>query len=115
MEEVEAMPEVLIRHINQGTYHPISSIVDEWWGGRQMAAMLPKLFFVRFSSTSFTAVDDGQIVVFPSVSCRMPLPTRPISTSLGCFTHVVEKGWGSSFTNLSVPQSLRFAVALLVA
>ena len=29
-----------------------------------MAAMLPKLFFVQFNSTSFIAVDDGQILGF---------------------------------------------------
>jgi len=29
-----------------------------------MAAMLPKLFFVHFRSTSFAAVEDGEIVGF---------------------------------------------------
>ena len=58
------MAEVVIRHVEQEDYQPIISVVDEWWGGRPMAAMLPKLFFVHFSSTSFTAVDDGQIVGF---------------------------------------------------
>lgn len=29
-----------------------------------MAAILPRLFFVHFSSTSFSAVDDGQIIGF---------------------------------------------------
>ncbi|MGB5135490.1 MAG: GNAT family N-acetyltransferase [Prochlorococcaceae cyanobacterium] len=58
------MAEVVIRHVEQDDYQPIISVVDEWWGGRPMAAMLPKLFFVHFSSTSFTAVDDGQIVGF---------------------------------------------------
>lgn len=58
------MTEVVIRHLEHDDYHPIISVVDEWWGGRHMAAMLPKLFFAHFSSTSFTAVDDGQIVGF---------------------------------------------------
>lgn len=56
------MTEVVIRHLEQDDYQPIIPVVDEWWGGRHMAAMLPKFFFVHFSSTSFTAVDDGQIV-----------------------------------------------------
>jgi ribosomal protein S18 acetylase RimI-like enzyme len=60
----EAMTDVVIRHVEQDDYQPIISIVDEWWGGRPMAAMLPKLFFVHFRSTSFTAVADGQIVGF---------------------------------------------------
>lgn len=39
-------------------------VVDAWWGGRQMAAMLPKLFFVHFRDTSFVAEEDGEVVAF---------------------------------------------------
>lgn len=60
----EALTDFVIRHVEQDDYQPIISVVDEWWGGRPMAAMLPKLFFLHFSSTSFTAVADGQIVGF---------------------------------------------------
>ncbi len=58
------MNEVVIRHVEPGDYQPISSVVDAWWGGRPMTEMLPKLFFVHFRSTSFTAVIGGQIVGF---------------------------------------------------
>lgn len=58
------MNEVVIRHVEPDDYQPIISVVDEWWGGRPMADMLPKLFFVHFRPTSFTAVVDGQIVAF---------------------------------------------------
>src|SRR6185437_6031745 len=33
-------------------------------GGRSMAAMLPKLFFVHFRDTSFVAEEDGRVVAF---------------------------------------------------
>ncbi|MCP9835642.1 MULTISPECIES: hypothetical protein [unclassified Cyanobium] len=62
--EEEAMSEVVIRHLELDDYPPIISVLDEWWGGRPMAARLPRLFFVHFSSTSFSAVEDGQIVGF---------------------------------------------------
>lgn len=42
------MSEVVIRQVEQHDYPSIISVVDEWWGGRPMAAMLPKLFFVHF-------------------------------------------------------------------
>ncbi len=42
----------------------VTAVVDEWWGGRQMAAMLPKLFFVHFRDTSFVAEDDGGLAGF---------------------------------------------------
>lgn len=36
-----------------------------WWGGRDMAPMLPKLFFIHFEGTSFVAEDgDGELAGF---------------------------------------------------
>lgn len=58
------MKEVLIRCAEPSDYQPIISVVNEWWGGRQMADMLPKLFFVHFRSTSFVAEKMGEIVGF---------------------------------------------------
>lgn len=38
--------------------HPrIIAVVDEWWGGRQMAGMLPRLFFDHFADTSLVVED----------------------------------------------------------
>jgi ribosomal protein S18 acetylase RimI-like enzyme len=44
-------------------YAQVIPVVDEWWGGRPMAAMLPKLFFVHFRDTSFVALDE-RVVAF---------------------------------------------------
>jgi ribosomal protein S18 acetylase RimI-like enzyme len=39
--------------------------VNAWWGGREMAPMLPQLFFVHFEGTSFVAEDeDGRLAGF---------------------------------------------------
>jgi ribosomal protein S18 acetylase RimI-like enzyme len=32
--------------------------INVWWGGREMAPMLPKLFFLHFEGTSFVAEDE---------------------------------------------------------
>lgn len=45
-------------------YYVISPLINEWWGGRQMSDMLPKLFFDHFNNTSFIAEKDGQIIGF---------------------------------------------------
>jgi predicted N-acetyltransferase YhbS len=55
---------MLIRHVEPSDYPPIIAVVDEWWGGRRMADMLPKLFFVHFRPTSFVAENNGEIVGF---------------------------------------------------
>lgn len=58
------MNEVLIRHAEPSDYRSIIAVVDEWWGGRHMADMLPKLFFVHFRPTSFIAECNGEVVGF---------------------------------------------------
>jgi L-amino acid N-acyltransferase YncA len=55
---------VVIRHAEPNDHAPIVAVVDAWWGGRAMAAMLPRLFFTHFRPTSFVAEDDGRLVGF---------------------------------------------------
>ena len=55
---------VSIRHAEPRDHVDVIAVVDDWWGGRSMAAMLPKLFFVHFRDTSFVAEEDGRVVGF---------------------------------------------------
>jgi len=56
---------VLIRPAEPDDYARVIVVIDEWWGGREMAAMLPKLFFVHFRDTSFVAEgEDGALAGF---------------------------------------------------
>jgi ribosomal protein S18 acetylase RimI-like enzyme len=55
----------VIRNAEPADYLRVTRVVDEWWVGRQMAAMLPKLFFVHFRDTSFVAEsEDGALAGF---------------------------------------------------
>lgn len=58
------MNELSIRHAEPSDYRQIIAVVDDWWGGRRMADMLPKLFFVHFRPTSFVAEHNNRIVGF---------------------------------------------------
>jgi len=54
-----------IRHAQPADYGRVIGRVNAWWGGRDMAPMLPKLFFVHFEGTSFVVDDDeGQLAGF---------------------------------------------------
>ena len=53
-----------IRHPEPKDYDRIIAVVNDWWGGRLMSDMLPKLFFVHFHDTSFIAEKDGEIIGF---------------------------------------------------
>jgi predicted GNAT superfamily acetyltransferase len=56
---------VAIRHVQPSDYGRVIQHVNEWWGGREMAPMLPRLFFIHFESTSFVADrDDGTLAGF---------------------------------------------------
>ena len=53
-----------IRQIEPADYAAIIPVVDDWWGGRAMRDMLPRLFFTHFRETSFIAEHDGAIAGF---------------------------------------------------
>lgn len=53
-----------IRPVKGSDYDVISPLINDWWGGRNMSDMLPKLFFDHFTLTSFIAEHDHHIVGF---------------------------------------------------
>ena len=56
---------VTIRHVQPSDYGRVIQHVNAWWGGREMAPMLPRLFFIHFESTSFVADrGDGTLAGF---------------------------------------------------
>jgi GNAT superfamily N-acetyltransferase len=42
-------------------YDRIIPCLDAWWGGRQMASMLPRLFFTHFQPWTYVAEVQGEI------------------------------------------------------
>ena len=59
------MSDLAIRHAQPSDYGRVIQHVNAWWGGRDMAPMLPKLFFLHFEGTSFVAErEDGTIAGF---------------------------------------------------
>jgi ribosomal protein S18 acetylase RimI-like enzyme len=98
------MTEISLRHAEPEDYQPIIAVLDEWWGGRHMAAMLPKLFFVHFRPTSFVAEDEGRIVGFLCGFVSQTLPTE-------AYTHFVGVHPGYRFQGLGRALYERFFVA----
>lgn len=56
--------DITIRQAIPDDYQQVISVVDAWWGGRRMADMLPKLFFVHFQTTCFIAERSGHLLGF---------------------------------------------------
>ena len=53
-----------LRNIKTSDFEPIVSVVNDWWGGRDVAGLLQMLFFKHFKKTSFVAEDAGEMVGF---------------------------------------------------
>jgi ribosomal protein S18 acetylase RimI-like enzyme len=57
--------ELTVRHAKPSDYGRVIGRVNVWWGGRDMAPMLPRLFFLHFEGTSFVAEDgEGDLAAF---------------------------------------------------
>ncbi|MGC5325517.1 GNAT family N-acetyltransferase [Brevibacillus sp. SYSU BS000544] len=53
-----------IRMIRESDYPQVISVINDWWDGRPMADMLPKLFFVHFADTSFIVEQEDTMIGF---------------------------------------------------
>jgi len=53
-----------VRHAVAQDHARVDAVIDEWWGGRAMRRMLPRLFFQHFGDTSFIVEDDDALVAF---------------------------------------------------
>lgn len=53
-----------IRNVQEHDYTSVIAVLNDWWGGRQMSDMLPKLFFVHFQPSSFIVEENGEMVGF---------------------------------------------------
>lgn len=53
-----------VRAIRASDHQKVASVAHEWWKGRDMAWLLPRLFFKHFGDTSFAVEEDGEFVAF---------------------------------------------------
>jgi diamine N-acetyltransferase len=53
-----------IRPLVAADYDVLSPLLDDWWGGRPVRQLLPRLFFEHFTPTSFALEDAGQPCAF---------------------------------------------------
>jgi GNAT superfamily N-acetyltransferase len=57
--------EVRFRRPTEADHARLVGLVDEWWGGRRMRALLPRLWFQHFTGTSWIVEDaDGEPLGF---------------------------------------------------
>ncbi len=62
--ETVIMKTIQLRPLAPDDYDSIIAVVNDWWGGRNMRDMLPRLFFAHFCRTSFVAECEGELAGF---------------------------------------------------
>lgn len=56
---------IRLRRPVEADHGPVASVVDDWWGGRRLHDLLPRLWFQHFTGTSWIAeTDDGRLAGF---------------------------------------------------
>lgn len=53
-----------LRPLQSSDFETISPVLDEWWGGRAIRHLLPRLLFEHFGSTSYALVEEQEIRAF---------------------------------------------------
>src|SRR3990172_3895235 len=53
-----------LRAARESDYARVMDVMAEWWGGRDLSHLLPRLFFQHFNDTSFIVEQDGTLVAF---------------------------------------------------
>lgn len=61
----KTLPEVVLRRPIEADHPPIVAVVDDWWGGRRVHELLPRLWLQHFTGTSWIAeTRDGRLAGF---------------------------------------------------
>jgi ribosomal protein S18 acetylase RimI-like enzyme len=89
-----------IRPIDEHDHTPIVAVVDEWWGGRQMAGLLPRLFFRHFQDTSFAVEEHGQMIAFLIGFVSQTDPRQAYIHFVGIHPQHRKRGLGSQLYQL---------------
>jgi ribosomal protein S18 acetylase RimI-like enzyme len=60
------MPEIeyKIRHVRPSDHTRIIAVMPDWWGGRDLTALLPELFLEHFGDTSFVVEMGSELIAF---------------------------------------------------
>lgn len=61
---MELSPDLNVRNCLPEDHSRIIGVMKDWWNGRDLTYMLPKLFLIHFNDTSFVIEKDGKLAAF---------------------------------------------------
>jgi ribosomal protein S18 acetylase RimI-like enzyme len=60
----ELAKDIISRNSEPSDHHRIINVLKDWWGGRDLTWMLPKLFLNHFYDTSFIIEKNDELIAF---------------------------------------------------
>lgn len=93
------MENLTIRNAVPADYSPIITVLNEWWGGRSMSDMLPRLFFIHFHDTCFVTEHEGRIKGFLVGFLSQTFPDQAYIHFAGIHPEYRRCGLGSNLYN----------------
>lgn len=60
----ELPKDLIVRNSKPEDHQRIIAVMKDWWGGRDLTKMLPKLFLIHFCDTSFIVEKGNDLVAF---------------------------------------------------
>ena len=91
----------MIRHLEQRDYDPVITVIDEWWDGRKMSHLLPRIVFIRFRPTSFAVEEGGNVIGFLTGFVSQTDPEQAYIHSLAFTQCIAGAVWAANFTSTS--------------
>jgi ribosomal protein S18 acetylase RimI-like enzyme len=88
-----------VRNVRESDYSYIITRINEWWGGRQMSDMLPRLFFSHFQNTSFIIEDQNRIIAFVIGFISQTHPKEAYIHFVGVHPDERKKGYAKKLYN----------------
>lgn len=85
---------MLIRNAIESDYVNVISVLNEWWGGRQMTDMLPHLFFKYFTETCYILEEEEKMIGFLVGFISQTYPDQAYIHFFGTAPTCRRKGYG---------------------
>ncbi len=57
-------PSFALRHPAESDHPRVLAVLSDWWGGRDLSHLLPRLYFQHFNDTSFIVEQNGELAAF---------------------------------------------------
>ena len=106
---------ITIRHAEPEDYDHIINRVDAWWSGRQMATMLPRLFFIHFRPWTYVAVQGESIVGFLAAFQSQTDPTLVYCHFIGVDLSFRDRGIGEALYQRLFSEAARLGCHAVLA